>query len=374
MLLRRVISRLAGFASVLTALFRSAPPRSAAHRAGALIAVCRRATGSLLAVLVGFQRRRPLAFLAATSALLLTVPLVSPSAGSPLTLGGVPLFTGWEGQSEGHPSKSRYVHWMTTDVAADAAFADRLGCESAKAGEVGPVLIAFGRQVAGGGTRGFDGPLVLRPYEQIRQVAAGFRDGLSRCGFRGVLVVATSNYRLDDPSEAAAFGQEWAALIGSVGDTDAVRVFGGTDLEPGWGGLEAARAWVTAYKSSGLVLYSNASADGCPLSGHGGPCANGWNTSALAELVWSNGGVALPQIYRLDGAQADQWGVLARLWASTGDVPRFAGAMTQVRACRQVKSSNCPQLSLPPLAAREQLQNAVGDLSVIPVGTDVGWG
>lgn len=361
--------------SSLVSRFRSwSATRAVPGQVAAFLGVCWGWLSARAVAIVGFQRRRPLTFLVGTFLLLTTVPLMSPSAGSPLTLGGVPVFSGWDAQPEGRPSKSRYVHWMTSDFAADAAFADRLGCESAEAGETGPVLIAFGRQVSGGGTRGFDGPSVLRSYEQIRLVATGFRDGLSRCGFTGALVVATSNYRLDDPVEATIFGREWAALIASVGDQGNVRVFGGTDLEPGWGGLDAARAWVSAYKDSGLVLYSNASADGCPLSGHGGPCANSWNTSALAELVWGGGGVAIPQIYRLDGAQADQWGVLARLWASTGDVPRFAGAMTQVRACRQVKSANCPQLSLSPGAAREQLQRAVGELAEIPVGTDVGWG
>lgn len=332
--------------------------------------VLRRTVASMMAV----QRRRPVAFLGLSLLGLLSVPALSPSLGFATSVAGVPLFDGVSTPAREVVSTSRYVHWMTPDVTADRAFADRLGCESAKRGESGPLVLAFGRQVEGGGTRGFDGRPARYGYEHLGAVASGFRDGLARCGGDALVVVATSNYRLDDPVEAAAFGAEWSALIRSIGDRDGVRVVGGTDLEPGWGSLAGARAWVQSFKSSGLTLYSNASADGCPLKGHGGPCANGWNTSALAELVWAEGGVAIPQIYRHDGAQADQWGVLARLWADSGQTVRFGGAMTQVRACDQVRNANCPQLSLDPSGAREKLQAAVGEVADVPVGTDIGWG
>lgn len=319
------------------------------------------------------QRRRPVTFLMVALLSLSAVPVISPSSGVGAFFGGVP-FLGSDATERAVTSTSRYVHWMTTDTSADVAYADRLGCEAATRGETGPILLAFGRQVDAGGTRGFDGPRVLRPYTQLAAVATGFRDGLARCGGGALLVVTTSNYRLDDVTEAARFGTEWAELVRSIGSRDGVTVAGGTDLEPGWGSLAGAKAWVQSFKASGLTLYSNASADGCPRSGHGGPCANSWNTSALAELVWGDGGVAIPQIYRHDGAQAEQWGVLARLWADAGGTPRFAGAMTQVRACDQVRNRNCPQLSLAPDGARAQLQQAVGALAEIPVGTDVGWG
>ena len=189
-----------------------------------------------------------------------------------------------------------------------------------------------------------------------------------------MLILATSNYRLANPAEAARFGGQWAEMIARVESPERVTVYGGTDLEPGWGSFPAATAWVGSYRASGQVLVSNASADGCPRTGTIGRCANGWTVDGLAELVWGGDGLALPQIYRHDGVQAEQWGVLARRWAATGGRPRFAGAMTQHRACEQVRNANCPQLSLTHDDARRQLASAVGDLTPIPVGTDVGWG
>jgi len=270
---------------------------------------------------------------------------------------------------------SRYVNWMTDDLAQDREVSYRLGCRGGERGESGVVVLAFGRQVTAGGTRGFWGPETLRPYSQIAEVVAAYRDGLVECGAGPlVLAVTTSNYELYDETEAAGFGSAWLALVSSIADRGAVRIEGGSDLEPGWGGLAAARAWVSAFKATGRVLYSNASADGCPLAGSGGGCANGWDTTSLAELVWGGGGVAVPQIYRRDGAQARQWRVLATHWSRLGGVPLFGGVMTQYRACKQVQNASCPQLSQPHDLAYAQLRRLLDDGVVLPVGTDVGWG
>jgi hypothetical protein len=280
-----------------------------------------------------------------------------------------------EGDGSSRATVSRYVNWMTDDVERDRAVSYRLGCRGGERGESGVVVLAFGRQIADGGTRGFAGPGVVRSYAQIAAVVAAYRDGLAACGAGDVLLaVTTSNYDFYDVEEAAGFGGRWRELVESIGPVGGVRIIGGTDLEPGWGGLAASRAWVDAYKSTGLVLYANASADGCPLSGVGGGCANGWDTSSLAELVWGSRGVAVPQVYRRDGAQARQWKVLAEVWARTGGAPVFGGVMTQQRACRQVVDPNCPQLSQPHDVARNQLQVLLGSLADVPVGTDVGWG
>jgi hypothetical protein len=322
---------------------------------------------------LALQRRRPVLFLLLTLPGLLLVlqsrqsSVTDPASFSPAGPAGL--------HQEGRTSESRYVHWMTGDAGVDSDRARGLGCRSGERGVAGPVVLAFGRQVDAGGTRGFDGPSVLRSYELIAAVSSAFATGLAECSDRShLLVVATSNYHLDDPQDASRFGLEWAAMLDRVEPVEDVTVLGGTDLEPGWGAYPAAAAWVESYRGTGKVLVSNASADGCPRSGLGGRCANGWTVDGLAGLVWGGDGLALPQIYRHDGVQAEQWGVLARSWNATGGVVRFAGAMTQVRACEQVRNRNCPQLSLGPERARRQLADAVGDLASVPVGTDVGWG
>jgi hypothetical protein len=156
------------------------------------------------------------------------------------------------------------------------------------------------------------------------------------------------------------------------------RVFymGGIDLEPAWSSPEAAGKWVQGYREAGSVpLLSNASADGCPYDASRRSCSNGWNIGMLAEMVWGGPGWAvIPQIYRHDGVMAEQWGQIAREWHARGKRPLFVGVMTQFRACQQVRNSNCPQLSLAPEKAVEQMRRALGELARVPSVTDVGWG
>lgn len=275
------------------------------------------------------------------------------------------------------PTISRYISWMTGDLETDVSTADLLGCEAAQVSDGGTVVLAFGRQVDGG-TRSFDGPTALYSYDHIAGVVRGYAGGLGRCGSDAWTVAATtSNYRLYDAGVAAEYGAAWKQLVHEMRDsTEDVRITGGIDLEPGWGGAAAARAWIDAWRvAGGTSLVVNASADGCPLQGDRGACANGWDVDLLASLVWgTEKSIALPQIYRHDGAMARQWGVLARAWERVGGEPVFAGPMTQVRACQLVQSDNCRQLSLPAEEARMQLREATAGRYSIPAGTDVGWG
>jgi hypothetical protein len=287
--------------------------------------------------------------------------------------GALPSFAG---AASATTSTSRYISWMTGDTDADTGRAEALACTAARDEGRGVALIAFGRQVDGG-TRSFDGADALYPYPHLAAVAAGYARGLARCGNGPwVLAVATSNYRLDDPAVGARVGAAWQTMVASIESVRGVDVVGGIDLEPGWGGAVAAQAWVDGYRGAGdIPLLANASADGCPQRGDRGGCANGWNVDMLAGMIWhTDGDVALPQIYRRDGAQARQWGVIARAGVRLGLPVSFAGAMTQVRACALVRNANCPQLSLPPDAARDQLAEAVGDQHPVPGSTDVGWG
>lgn len=292
---------------------------------------------------------------------------------------GNSITTPWSRGDADATSTSRYVNWMTGELGPDVAVAERRGCRSAETGGETSVL-AFGRQVRGTGTRSFTWQGNLYPYSHLEQVALSYIAGMARCaeGQLGSLAITTSNYHLDDVDEATLHGGQWQEFVGRIkaaNHTD-VDVVGGIDLEPGWGGAKAARSWMENWRAAGSIpIVVNASADGCPASGTGGGCANGWNTRLLAELTWGReGDLALPQIYRHDGVQASQWGVLSRVATAAGLVPRFAGAMTQVRACSQGPNRNCAQLSLGPDGARAQLQGAVGSEIAIPSGTDIGWG
>lgn len=279
------------------------------------------------------------------------------------------------GGSEMVLTTSRYISWMTGSTEADAATARDLACESPDTG--GVVLLAFGKQVEGG-TRSFDGAEALYGYEHLAAVSAAYAEGLSVCTSKTwTLAIATSNYLLNDPARALSYGIAWERMVAEVAarGIERVAVVGGIDLEPGWGGVGAALAWLQGYRSGGTALVANASADGCPQQGRRGGCANGWTVELLAQMVWGRAGDAvLPQIYRKDGAQARQWGVIARNWTAAGGEPVFAGVMTQVRACELVRNENCPSLSLDPQGALEQLNRELGGEDRVVFATDVGWG
>ena len=273
-------------------------------------------------------------------------------------------------------STSRYISWMTGGVESDSEKAYKLGCKDATNG--GHLsLIAFGRQVSGG-TRSFDGAEVLYDYNHLKEVAASYAKGVSECTKTPWnVVVATSNYRLYDVNLAREHGLAWAELIEELSKTELLNVSfsGGIDLEPGWGGAKAARAWVEEYKRLNVPLVSNASADGCPMSGAGGRCANGWDVDLMVELIWGREmDSVLPQIYRHDGVQSRQWATIARNFKKKGGVPRFAGVMTQVRACQLVQNSSCKQLNMHGLVAKEQLTRELKGITTIDVATDIGWG
>jgi len=274
----------------------------------------------------------------------------------------------------GRSTQSRYVAWMTGDLTTDTAAAQGAACRETENG--GVVLISFGKQVEGG-TRSFEDAGTLFTYAHLRDVALAYAEGLRECrGGAWTLAVATSNYKLDDPTRAAAYGAAWQRMLSEMTGRapENVKIAGGIDLEPGWGSVGAAHAWISAYTAGSVPLVANASADGCPTSGVGGRCANGWTVEDLAAMVWEDPtGTALPQIYRTDYAMAQQWGVLARTWIRRGGTPRFAGVMTQVRACHWVGIRRCAGLDLGPEEARDALQALLPEGVEVPAATDVGW-
>lgn len=271
-------------------------------------------------------------------------------------------------------TQSRYVAWMTGDLETDTGAAQGAACRETAGG--GVVLISYGKQVAGG-TRSFEDADTLFTYAHLRDVALAYAGGLIECrGGAWTLAVATSNYKLEDPERATEYGLAWQRMLIELTDRapDGVKIVGGIDLEPGWGSVDAAHAWVSAYTAGPVPLVANASADGCPTRGVGGRCANGWTVDDLATMVWEDPtGTALPQIYRTDHAMAQQWGVLARTWIRRGGTPRFVGVMTQVRACHWVGIRRCTGLDLDPEAARTALQALLPEGIEVPAATDVGW-
>ena len=291
-----------------------------------------------------------------------------------LVLSGAWLFASWhKDDTFSVASTSRYMSFV--DKSGALGTSRELGCKGAES-YGGVLVLAYGKQVAGG-TRAFGEVTEHYSYKEILDFTLAYGEGLKGCSEHDwTVVVATSNYKFAKHTTARTWGKEWADMVNLLDEAGGsrIRYVGGIDLEPGWGDPEPSMQWLESYREYALApLWSNASADGCPLKG-AGICANGWSTSLMSKAVWDDGGVAVPQIYRTDGVQAAQWANLARINANAGGDPRFGAVMTQGRACRQRYNANCKILKNKPGDALKQLNTFIKSTGLsVRYATDIGW-
>ena len=89
-----------------------------------------------------------------------------------------------------------------------------------------------------------------------------------------------------------------------------------SDIEPSWETASMSRRLVDGVSGQGWALiYDFGSADGCPSSGSGGSCNNGWTVADVAYVSFSGSAVPLPEIYYT--VNADQWTTIKRSWDSS---------------------------------------------------------
>ena len=99
----------------------------------------------------------------------------------------------------------------------------------------------------------------------------------------------------------------------------------GSDVEPSWAGKTISNDLVNgASKAADAVWYDFGSADGCPTSGSGGACNNGWGTFDVAWASFSGTARPLPEIYY--AVNAAQWAVIRRNWDAHKSGYYFAGS------------------------------------------------
>lgn len=270
-------------------------------------------------------------------------------------------------------STSRYMSFVDKNGAMGTS--RELGCKGAGS-DGGVIVLAYGKQVTGG-TRAFGKVTEHYPYTKLLDLTLAYGDGLKSCSEHNwTVIVTTSNYKFTKYTTAGVWGKEWAEMVNLLHEAGGTRIryVGGIDLEPGWGDPVPSMQWLESYREYALTpLWSNASADGCPLKGEG-MCANGWTTSFMSRAVWDDGGMAVPQIYRTDGVQAAQWANLARINIKTGGSPKFGAVMTQGRACTQRYNTNCRILKNKPGDALKQLNTFLKSTGLsVRHATDIGW-
>jgi hypothetical protein len=241
------------------------------------------------------------------------------------------------------------------------------------------IFLAFGKPVRfDGSTYGasvFNAP--DQPTKPIRLAVQEFAHGYWACtdGNRGKLTLAagTSNYG-DDVT--FAHGEAWAKMVNSAnnnlkkkGWSKQVVVVGAIDLELSWSSPEVAEAWLDGYDSvNSYRVFNFGDAAGCPpaTSSCGTSSHPEWSQYQVWWAAWGHPGVfPMPQIYRTDGMQAEQWHqVVHRGLDRDGALMHVSGALTQQDACQE---RGCdPSVENTPAQGWSQMWDSVNDAD----GTD----
>ena len=138
---------------------------------------------------------------------------------------------------------------------------------------------------------------------------------------------------------------------------------GGNDIETSWASPSAARSWVDGYASVYTQrLLNTGSVDGCSWTGiPGSECNGSWLPEDVYHVSWGSPPAwAVPEIYRTDGRQAQQWYWMARYAVQAhGATMIYAGSSTQRREC----GSGCSGLNNTVAAGYTQLYNALAQNS-----------
>ncbi|HZW03318.1 MAG TPA: hypothetical protein VFF68_05295 [Anaerolineaceae bacterium] len=208
--------------------------------------------------------------------------------------------------------------------------------------------------------------------------------------------IGTNNYTGSTyPSVTYGHGQAWAAMVNQVNDwfvnncprscDGQVDAAGANDIELGWGSPEATIDWLNGYDSvNRYPMYNYGALPGCPYFAAPGSQCGGNSTVWTKERVWlvtDAGPVqSLPEIYRNDGVNAQQW-YLMSVWAyqNKGKPMDFIGVMTQYQACLQRASSDptCATLDNTANQGWTQLHNLInGDVRTrwpLQFSTDIKW-
>ncbi|MFC7330993.1 hypothetical protein [Marinactinospora rubrisoli] len=283
---------------------------------------------------------------------------------------------------------SRYL--TLTGAASDTRSARDAGCAEGRTGRSGVRVLFYGTQEAGsrlrhpGTTASSTTPRV--PVDDARAVAAAWAAGFTDCrtgGATAELAMGVNN-KSDGGVAGATAGAEWARVVSRTAQqvgSGPVTIVGAVDAEPSWSPRAWARDWVDAYTDANTsTLYAANSADSCPTYGSTATaCANGWS---LGDVHYVATGAArsiraIPQIYRTDGIQARQWSAVSAWGVRHGSGPvRFAGAMSQRKACEQ--RGGCTNTNNTPTAAWTQLYNELNAHSEtavreLPFSTDMRW-
>lgn len=175
------------------------------------------------------------------------------------------------------------------------------------------------------GTISFGGYQISNP--NILTVLKCAADGVHKAYTKGFTTIAygDSNYHMASngmsQSDAYYAGYYQSARAQDLATYQASKGYSmqgtavASDTEPSWETAAMSKKLVDGVKDQGWALvYDFGSADGCPSSGSGGLCNNGWTVADVAYVSYSGSAVPLPEIYYT--VNSDQWTVIKHWWDS----------------------------------------------------------
>ncbi|WP_028988156.1 hypothetical protein [Thermicanus aegyptius] len=189
-------------------------------------------------------------------------------------------------------------------------------------------------------------------------------------------------------------GKAWAEMINNIGAylsennyDSQVWVFGGNDIEGGWGAPSKAKNWVDGYDSvNNYLYYDTGDACGCSYdtSYDGKTVLNcdrvdgeTWTINDVYYISYgASPALVIPQIYNESGKNAKQWKNISKYGNVTKGSFYIHGSITQQGACAQ--RGGCSGVNNSPAQGWTQLWNeldADSDTrqSTLPYSTDVSW-
>jgi hypothetical protein len=227
------------------------------------------------------------------------------------------------------------TNWSFYILSTNTTTAYNLGCnqgnyDASHSDADSEVFLDFGGQVSGG-TELINGIVISN--STVESISEQFAFGYWVCTGADTtsnlnLSVSTNN----SIDEGTSQGETWAGIVNTVTNWVAdnagqVSVWGGNDIEPGFGSASAAIDWSNGFGDDTDTLYLNdGSADGCPPFGS---CNNGWTQHDVWYVAWgATPAVSSPQIYC--SAQGSQWAALSLYGADdeTGPI-LFQGPLDQ---------------------------------------------
>jgi hypothetical protein len=191
-------------------------------------------------------------------------------------------------------------------------------------------------------------------------------------------------------------GDAWATMVKNANDNigqigTSITIWGASDMELDWSSPARTRVWANGYDDGpGSFRYLNfGDAAGCQYFGVGdaSSCGTsnfpGWDSSDVyyisfqVPVAWP-----LPQIYREDGRQAEQWVMISK-WANDNRKPilNFIGPLSQHGACHSTSArlQQCNSLNIDntPTQAWNQMVDKMDarpvTISDMTWSTDIDW-